>query len=440
MAGFFQGRLTLAYALIALAGSFSFVSVAQQSSTPASTPEGIMLVEVHKEEGFSSDQFFWTRLGDSDGSTLFYFTGSGDSQSGQFHPVLAEEDAIAFGDWSLVPSANSRQWAYQDHPLFSWSQEAEPGQIAINVALYGAGPNGEEPLSANTRDALLPPEGWQVARFSPAATAILPDGFDLRLVDSVQGVVVTNFEGFSLYSFDSRGNAEGACTDADCYEKWEPVAAPALAIGLGEFSVVDRSDGSRQWAFRGDPLFRFKGDLLPGDANGSRLQEQMRLALLSKNFQPEGVDISMQAGYGDILTLNGKTLYFGSAFEKYWGGRNLRGSFEIAYFKGKRLGGDACVSSECLASWRPFTAPAGAAANGFWEVFTREDGSQQWAYKGFALYTFNEDEAAGHMRGHSLYDIADVDGDEAAIARTKQLAEVGNALGGAGVYWSVAKP
>ena len=33
-----------------------------------------------------------------------------------------------------------------------------------------------------------------------------------------------------------------------------------------------------------------------------------------------------------------------------------------------------------------------------------------------------------------------IDGNDAAIARTKYLAEVGNALGGAGVYWSVAKP
>ena len=71
---------------------------------------------------------------------------------------------------------------------------------------------------------------------------------------------------------------------------------------------------------------------------------------------------------------------------------------------------------------------------------TRLDGTRQWAYKGFALYTNSEDKSAGQMRGHSLYDIADVDGDEEAIARTKYLAEVGNALGGAGIYWSVAKP
>ncbi|NKB32740.1 MAG: hypothetical protein GKR91_06545 [Pseudomonadales bacterium] len=166
----------------------------------------------------------------------------------------------------------------------------------------------------------------------------------------------------------------------------------------------------------------------------------MQLALVKENFNPEGVIVSAQPGYGDIFTLNGKTLYFGSAFEKYWGGRNLRGSFEIAYFKGKRLGGDACINEDCLTTWQPFAAPADATSNGFWEVVTRRDGSKQWAYKGFALYTNSYDEAPGQMLGHSIYEIADVDGDEAAIARTKQLAEVGNALGGAGVYWSVAKP
>ena len=135
-----------------------------------------------------------------------------------------------------------------------------------------------------------------------------------------------------------------------------------------------------------------------------------------------------------------RQLYFGSAFEKYWGGRNLRGSFEITYFKGKRLGGNACVSDNCLLSWRPFVAPSDSIASGFWEIITRPDGTKQWAYKGFALYTYIEDKVPGEMRGHSIYDIAEVDGNDAAIARTKYLAEVGNALGGAGVYWSVAKP
>jgi len=411
-------------------------STAQPSNTPASTPDGIMLVEVHREEGFSSDQYFWTRLGDAKGSTLFYNTKLGKISLQNFDPVIAEENAVAFDDWSVISNGSVKQWAYQSNPLFTWSLEEEAGQIATNFALYGPGLNDEAPLSENRRGALLPPDGWQVARFTPTETANIPDGFDLQLIDAGQGVVLTDFEGFSLY----RAESHSSCTSNTCYEKWIPVFAPALAIGFGEFSVVDRIDGSRQWAFREKPLFRYKGDLLPGDVYGRDAHDLFQLALLKQNFTPKGVQVAAQPGYGDIFTLDDQTLYFGSAFEKYWGGRNLRGSFEIAYFKGKRLGGDACVSGECLAIWKPFAAPTDAIANGFWEVITRNDGTRQWAYKGFALYTNNEDEAAGQMRGHSIYDIADVDGDEVAIARTKHLAEVGNALGGAGVYWSVAKP
>lgn len=428
-------------ATLLIASSLSgFASNTSAQTTPASTPAGITLVEVHREEGFSSDQYFWTRLGNANGDTLFYQVDSGTSSDENFQPVLANENATAFDDWSLITYQNARQWAYQSKPLYTWALEEEPGQIATNFALYGPGPNGPAPMSENTRGALMPPANWHVARYTPAASADLPDGFDLRLIDSAEGAILTNFEGFSLYRFTESQNQENACSNNECYEKWAPVAAPALAIGLGEFSVIDRNDGSRQWAFRGQALFRYKGDLLPGDVNGNSPGESMQLALLKENHTPPGVKISAQAGYGDIFTLNGQTLYFGSAFEKYWGGRNLRGSFEIAYFKGKRLGGDACVDEECLKTWQPFAADSNAQSNGFWEVITRRDGSRQWAYKGFALYTNASDETPGQMRGHSIYDIADVDGSEAAIARTKYLAEVGNALGGAGIYWSVAKP
>lgn len=412
----------------------------QPSSTPASTPPGVMLVEVHREEGFSSDQYFWTRLGDTNGSTLFYNEDHSHEATEDFRPVPAANDAVAFDDWSIVSHGSFNQWAYQSHPLFTWTMEEEAGQIAINYALYGSGPNGEEPLLENSRGALMPPQGWRVARFTPSATATMPYGFELQQVDSSQGVILTNFEGFSLYTYSDTNNIASACMDEACYENWIPVPASALSIGLGDFSIIDRIDGTRQWAFRDRGLFQFKGDLLPGDVNGHRTHGQFQLAVLKENFTPTGVEIFPQPGYGDIFTLDGKTLYFGSAFEKYWGGRSLRGSFEIAYFKGKRLGGGACVSEACLVKWHPFIAPASATSNGFWEVVTRLDGRRQWAYKGFALYTSIADQGAGQMNGHSIYDIAEVDGNEAATARTKLLAEVGNALGGAGVYWSVAKP
>ena len=57
-----------------------------------------------------------------------------------------------------------------------------------------------------------------------------------------------------------------------------------------------------------------------------------------------------------------------------------------------------------------------------------------------ALYTYIEDKVPGEMRGHSMYDIAEVDGNDAAIARTKYLAESVILLVAPKIYWSVAKP
>ena len=63
------------------------------------------------------------------------------------------------------------------------------------------------------------------------------------------------------------------------------------------------------------------------------------------------------------------------------------------------MGGDACADDECLKIWRPFRASADAKSNGFWEVITRHDGIKQWAYKGYALYTYAGDKAPGQNRG-----------------------------------------
>ena len=144
----------------------------------------------------------------------------------------------------------------------------------------------------------------------------------------------------------------------------------------------------------------------------------------------------MREGYGDTLALNGMTLYTGIAYEKRWGGRNLRDNYRNAYYKGKKLGGATCTTSQCLKAWQPFRAPADAQANGFWEPITRTDGSKQWAYKGYALYTFAGDKAPGDMNGNDAYDIVN-DGSEDSFLRASFLVEVN---GTAGVYWHIAKP
>ena len=436
----------VAAAVLALGGPFPVV--AEESEAPPTAPPGVTLVEVVRELQASAAQLLWTRLGDEEGRTLLFaedgLTGGAAcvaACAGEFPPLLAPAGAEPFGDWSPLPRPDGRlQWAYQSRPLHTWIREKEPGEVATNVGLAETVnlKLAERPEAAG---ALLPPPGWRVARFEPHRSIAAPDGIEARLVLSAQAVVLTDFAGFTLYAFDGdAANDDQGCSDRGCEMRWPPVVAPALALDVGDFSVVSRADGSRQWAYRGRPLYRYRGDLLPGDAHGRAADARWGLAVLTENFRPPGVAVTTLEGYGDALSLAGMTLYSGSAFQKYWGGRNLRDSFKNAWLRGKRLGGDACADEACLKLWRPFHASPDARSTGFWEVIERGEGTRQWAYKGYALYTYADDEAPGQNRGQATYTFARPDGGPDDIERTVWLAELGDTYGGAGVYWNVAKP
>ncbi len=415
---------------------------------PPTVPPGVTLVEVMRELMASSDQVLWTRLGAADGWTLLFSDADPpgvatcvDDCARQFPPLLAPDGAESHGDWSLVRRPDDgTQWAYQSRPLYTWSEEQEPGEVATNVGLAETtGSKVAEYLVP--AGSLMPPEGWHVARFDPGASISVPDGIEVRLVASAQAVVLTDFDGRTLYAFDGDAADDGqTCTDHGCDIQWLPVAAAQLAMAFGEFSVVTRGDGSRQWAYRHQPLYRYAGDPLPGDVHGDNADPRWQVTVLTRNFRPPQVAVTSLAGYGDVLSINGMTLYMGTAFEKYWGGRSMRDSFKVLYSRGKLLGGGACVGDECLETWRPVAAAADAESNGFWEVITRRDGTRQWAYRGFALYTFAGDEAPGQHRGQATYTFVKLDGSPENLERATWLAHIGSMSGGAGVYWNIAKP
>ena len=420
----------------------------EKTPAPPTVPSGVTLVEVVRELQASAAQLLWTRLGDAEGRTLLFRAGGSpgdascvDACTGEFPPLLAPADAEPFGDWSAVRLPDGRlQWAYQSNPLHTWSREEAPGEVATNVGLAETA-NLKLAERGAEAGALMPRDGWRVARLEPSRSIAVPDGIEARLGSSAQAVVLSDFEGFTLYAFDGDAARDGqTCSDRGCETHWLPVPAPALALDVGDFSVVSRVDGSRQWAYRGRPLYRYHGDLLPGDAHGRAADERWSMAELTENFRPAQVAVTALEGYGDALSLDGMTLYSGSAFEKYWGGRNLRASFKNAYIRGKQLGGDACAEAECLKRWRPFQASADARSTGFWEVIARRDGSRQWAYKGYAVYTYAGDEAPGQNRGQATYAFATLDGSPEEIERAVWLADLGKTYGGAGVYWNVAKP
>lgn len=87
--------------------------------------------------------------------------------------------------------------------------------------------------------------------------------------DAAKGNYLTDFEGKTLYTYDKDtsgvSNCEGACLTA-----WPAYTSGATAQGTmpANISVITRSDGSKQFAWKGMPLYYFSGDSKSGDING----------------------------------------------------------------------------------------------------------------------------------------------------------------------------
>ena len=67
---------------------------------------------------------------------------------------------------------------------------------------------------------------------------------------------------------------------------------------------------------------------------------------------------------------------------------------------------DVACDAECRKIWHPYPAPADAQPSGYWGVAILPDGTKQWTYKDFALYTYDGDKKPGDMTGENIYDIS----------------------------------
>ncbi len=79
---------------------------------------------------------------------------------------------------------------------------------------------------------------------------------------------LTDWRGMTLYTFDqdtaTTSNCNGTCTAT-----WPPMFAAADATGAGNWSLLTRGDGNKQWTYKGKPLYTYKNDAKPGDTNGN---------------------------------------------------------------------------------------------------------------------------------------------------------------------------
>ena len=83
------------------------------------------------------------------------------------------------------------------------------------------------------------------------------------------GGLMTGTNGMTLYTFDKdvAGSGKSVC-NGPCATAWPPMMAPADGKSGGDWTVITRDDGSKQWAYGGKPLYYWSKDQQPGDATG----------------------------------------------------------------------------------------------------------------------------------------------------------------------------
>jgi predicted lipoprotein with Yx(FWY)xxD motif len=84
-----------------------------------------------------------------------------------------------------------------------------------------------------------------------------------------EGTTLVNSAGMTLYTFDKdvAGSGKSTC-NGPCAVNWPPLSAATATSGSGDWTIVVRDDGSKQWAYKGKPVYLWIKDQKPGDKTG----------------------------------------------------------------------------------------------------------------------------------------------------------------------------
>jgi predicted lipoprotein with Yx(FWY)xxD motif len=85
--------------------------------------------------------------------------------------------------------------------------------------------------------------------------------------DTAKGKVLVDEKGMTLYIFDKDEPNKSNCYD-QCAVNWPPLLVKEGETAEGDWTIVERTDGTRMWAYKGKPLYLWIKDTRPGDITG----------------------------------------------------------------------------------------------------------------------------------------------------------------------------
>ncbi len=122
---------------------------------------------------------------------------------------------------------------------------------------------GMAPAAPQTQTTSTQPSPSSAAAMAPS------DNIYLTKTDAKKGAYLTDFQGLTLYTYDKDTTGVSNCSGA-CVAAWPVYTSGATAqkIFPANISVITRSDGSKQFAWKGMPLYYFAKDTKAGDITG----------------------------------------------------------------------------------------------------------------------------------------------------------------------------
>ncbi|WP_421862203.1 hypothetical protein [Motiliproteus sp.] len=190
-----------------------------------------------------------------EGMTLYTFAKDSAGQSNcygpcaeKWPPFIAADGAKPQGAFDLTTRKDgARQWTLAGQPLYTWFKDQRAGDTTGH---------GVKNI-------------WFTAR---------ADDVPVKVFNKEGLSVLTDERQLSLYTF-----AKDQPGRSNCYQKcatlWPPLLVADGASASGPYSIVERTDGRRQWALNGLPLYTWVKDTQPGDTSGDGVKGLWNLAV-----------------------------------------------------------------------------------------------------------------------------------------------------------------
>ena len=203
-------------------------------------------------------------------------------------PVYADENAEPVGKWTVVERRDGKlQWAYDEQPLYTSVLDRQPGDVfGGTTRRYGGdSPAFRVPLKPAPR---------------------VPPGFAVKTI--TLGRLLTTNTNESVYAFDGDTATQSNCI-GECTLRFRPVLAPALARAFGEWTILERSPGVRQWVFRGKPLYTHALDQESWSQQGSDVPGWRNVFTQKAPPFPDSFTVQSTIAGTVLADANGMTIY-----------------------------------------------------------------------------------------------------------------------------------